>query len=93
GRTARVGKSGHAISLACEDYAMNLMDIEAFTRRSIPTIAISNDLIADLLPPVKMKKSKPPHRQSDTTKPGSGRSRHRAKRHAATRNRTHQQPG
>jgi len=93
GRTARVGKSGHAISFACEDYAMNLMDIEAFTRRSIPTITISNDLIANLLPPVRMKRSTPPHRKSDTTKPGSGRSRHRAKRHAATRNRTHQQPG
>ena len=28
GRTARAGKSGAAISFACEDYAMNLIDIE-----------------------------------------------------------------
>ena len=45
GRTARAGKSGAAISFACEDYAMNLIDIETYTRRSIPTVSISNDLL------------------------------------------------
>jgi ATP-dependent RNA helicase RhlB len=55
GRTARAGKSGAAISFACEDYAMNLIDIESYTRRSIPTISISNELLIKPNPPVKMK--------------------------------------
>jgi ATP-dependent RNA helicase RhlB len=55
GRTARAGKSGTAISFACEQYAMNLIDIETYTRRAIPTVSISNDLLIKPNPPVKMK--------------------------------------
>ena len=55
GRTARAGKSGAAISFACEDHAMNLIDIESYTNRTIPTMQISNDLLIDPQPPVKMK--------------------------------------
>ena len=55
GRTARVGKSGAAISFACENHAMNLIDIEEYTRKTIPTESISNDLLIDPKPPVKMK--------------------------------------
>lgn len=36
GRTARAGKSGKAISLACEKYVYNLEAIEAFTKNKIP---------------------------------------------------------
>ncbi len=93
GRTARVGKSGHAISFACEEFAMNLMDIESFIQHSIPTMPISNDLLADLLPPVKMKKSKPPHRKTSGARKDGGRSRHGAKRHHTAKNRSHQQTG
>jgi ATP-dependent RNA helicase RhlB len=55
GRTARAGKSGAAISFACENHAMNLIDIESYTNRTIPTMPISNDLLVDPAPPVKMK--------------------------------------
>ena len=55
GRTARAGKSGAAISFACEDHAMNLIDIESYINRSIPTASISNDLLIEPAPPVKMK--------------------------------------
>ena len=55
GRTARAGKSGVAISFACEDHAMNLIDIEAYTRKSIPTVSISNELLVKPQPPEKMK--------------------------------------
>ena len=68
GRTARAGKSGMAISFACEDYAMNLIDIEEYTRRTIPTVSISNDLLVKPNPPVKMKKG----RLKPTGKPGGG---------------------
>ena len=58
GRTARAGKSGAAISFACEDLAMNLIDIEAYTKRPIPTMPITNDLLIEPKPPVKMKGSR-----------------------------------
>ena len=90
GRTARAGNSGHAISFACEDYAMNLMDIENFTRRTIPTIAISNDLLPELSPPVRMKKSNLPHKNKSNVKKGGNRSRH-GKRHQGSKNSSRQQ--
>ena len=68
GRTARAGKSGTAISFACEDYAMNLIDIETYTRHSIPTVSITNDLLIKPKPPVKMKEG----RIKPTGKPGGG---------------------
>jgi ATP-dependent RNA helicase RhlB len=48
-------KSGAAISFACENHAMNLIDIESYTNRTIPTMSISNDLLVEPAPPVKMK--------------------------------------
>jgi len=36
GRTARAGASGTAMSLICETYAMNIMDIEQYIEHSIP---------------------------------------------------------
>ena len=36
GRTARAGASGTAMSLICETYAMNIMDIERYIEHSIP---------------------------------------------------------
>lgn len=36
GRTARAGASGTAISLICETYAMNIIDIEKFIDHAIP---------------------------------------------------------
>ena len=58
GRTARVGKSGAAISFACENHAMNLIDIESYIKRSIPTEPISNELLVKPKPPTKMKERK-----------------------------------
>ncbi|MCV2884566.1 ATP-dependent RNA helicase RhlB [Aestuariibacter sp. AA17] len=36
GRTGRAGKSGHAISFACEKYALNLPAIEEYIQHAIP---------------------------------------------------------
>jgi ATP-dependent RNA helicase RhlB len=69
GRTARVGKSGAAISFACENYAMNLIDIEAYIKRTIPTAAITNDLLVKPKPPVKMKEGRI---KPSSSKPGGG---------------------
>jgi ATP-dependent RNA helicase RhlB len=56
GRTARAGKAGHAISFACEDYAMNMMDIESYIGNSIPTASISSDLLIKPAPRKRMMK-------------------------------------
>ena len=34
---------------------MNLIDIETYTRKAIPTVSISNELLVKPNPPVKMK--------------------------------------
>ncbi len=76
GRTARVGNYGHAISFACEDYAMNLLDIESYIRRSIPSMAISNEILVEPLPPVKLKKSK----SHNSGRPNTGKDSRQRKR-------------
>lgn len=45
GRTARAGQSGTAISLICETYAMNIVDIEEFIEHSIPVQREISDLL------------------------------------------------
>lgn len=78
GRTARAGKAGHSISFACEDYAVNLLDIEAYTGQSIPSMAITNDILAKPKPPVKLKTSKPTHNNNRNNK-DNGRQRNRSR--------------
>jgi len=90
GRTARVGNFGHAISFACEDYAVNLLDIELYTRRSIPSMAITSDLLIEPKPPVKMKKSKPKHNSGGPGKKHSGRRRQQSRRNQSSRSRPQQ---
>lgn len=91
GRTARAGNSGAAISFACEDYAMNLMDIEAYIKTSLPTMPISNELVAKPLPPVRMKKSKPPMHSNDGKKKPSNRSSQRRRGNGNNKSRPQQQ--
>jgi len=45
GRTARAGASGTAISLICETYAMNIVDIETYIEHSIPVKRDIHDLL------------------------------------------------
>jgi ATP-dependent RNA helicase RhlB len=88
GRTARVGNKGHAISFACEDYAMNMMDIETYIEKSIPTETISSDLLIDpgprkrLLDPkdrVQNGRGRPPQKGQKNS-PGGDRNRSRRRR-------------
>lgn len=67
GRTARAGNTGEAISFACDEYAFSLMDIEEYISKSIPTAAIS----AELLPSVE----KPRPSSKKTGEKGQQRSR------------------
>ena len=65
GRTARVGKDGDAISFACENYVYSLPEIESFIGHKIPVEAVPDDCIAELKPPVRIKRPPP--------RPGGGR--------------------
>lgn len=52
GRTARAGASGTAISLICETYAMNIIDIEEYIEHAIPVEKeIRNLLFVDPVKP------------------------------------------
>ncbi len=64
GRTARAGNAGHAISFACEDYAMNLMDIESYIEKSIPTATITSELLIEPAPRKRLMKPKHKSHQS-----------------------------
>lgn len=53
GRTGRAGASGHSISLACEEYALNLPAIETYTGHSIPVSKYNSDALLTDLPAAK----------------------------------------
>ena len=74
GRTARIGASGDAISLACEEFVYSLPDIEAFIEQKIPTVPIMDELMVEPKPPKRVERRKPQSR-------GRGRARaHTSKR-------------
>jgi len=83
GRTARIGKDGDAVSFACENFVYSLPEIEAYIGRKIPVEPIPEGYVAELKPPVKIKR--PPRqdgargrpRKSAAGKRGGGRGRER----------------
>ena len=81
GRTARVGASGDAISLSCEQYCFSLMDIESYIGRPIPTIQVTDDLLAELAPPRRRARSNEsrPSRRGGHKGTGGGARRSRAR--------------
>jgi len=71
GRTARAGASGTAISLICETYAMNIVDIEEYIEHSIPVERdISSLLFTDAVKPDLSKLRS--NRKKDPRKKASG---------------------
>ncbi|MEG2991002.1 MAG: ATP-dependent RNA helicase RhlB, partial [Citrobacter sp.] len=60
GRTGRAGASGHSISLACEEYALNLPAIETYIGHSIPVSKYNPDaLMTDLPKPLRLTRTRP----------------------------------
>ena len=72
GRTARAGKSGHAITLACETYVEFLAPIEEFIKMKIPSIIAEEELY---IPDATAGKSFRRNRRSSSERGGSGGSR------------------
>jgi ATP-dependent RNA helicase RhlB len=60
GRTARVGKDGDAVSFACENFVYSLPEIEAYIGRKIPVEPVPDGYVAELKPPVKIKRAPRP---------------------------------
>ena len=57
GRTGRAGASGHAISFACERYAINLPAIEEYIGHAIPVSQYDPSLLlTDLPPPLRINR-------------------------------------
>lgn len=59
GRTARAGASGEAHSFACEDTAFYLPEIETYTGKTLPVIAISPDLLPAIQRPQRGHQTRP----------------------------------
>lgn len=53
GRTARAGKSGDAVSFACERYVFALPDIEDYIGHKLPVGKITPELLPALAPPAR----------------------------------------
>ena len=56
GRTARAGAEGDAVSLACEEFVFSLPEIEEYIGHKVPSANVTNELLAELKPPIRMKK-------------------------------------
>src|SRR5690606_6337005 len=73
GRTGRAGASGHSISFACEEYAINLPAIEEYIEHAIPVSEYDHDaLIKDLPAPVRTPSARSQQRRTNTSGARSG---------------------
>ncbi|MEZ8137540.1 ATP-dependent RNA helicase RhlB [Vibrio splendidus] len=73
GRTGRAGESGHSISFACEDYAINLPPIEEYIEHAIPMSDYdASALLEDLPAPMRLRTRNPQQRRSNNNGPRNG---------------------
>ena len=74
GRTGRAGQSGHAISFACEKYALNLPAIEEYIGHAIPVSDYDHDALLDDIEPPKFQHRRRFNDRKRTSGSRSGRS-------------------
>ena len=82
GRTGRAGESGHSLSFACEDYAVNLPAIEEYIEHTIPVSDYDpSALIPDLPAPLRLRTHRQQQRRTNTggSRSGQRRSNHRSR--------------
>jgi ATP-dependent RNA helicase RhlB len=85
GRTARAGEYGDAISFGCEDYAVNLPDIEEYIGRRIPVEPVDPDFIVPLERPARRRRpaaDTDPRRRKGSRRPRGSERPPRASRKA-----------
>ncbi len=71
GRTARAGTEGVAVSFACENYSFSLPEIQEYIGQSIPLEMITDELLVDPKPRVRVERDRP-DKPGQGRKPGSG---------------------
>lgn len=74
GRTARAGTEGIAVSFACENYSFSLPEIQEYIGQSIPLEMITDELLVDPKPRVRVERDRP-DKPGQGRKPGKGGSR------------------
>jgi len=84
GRTARAGKTGKAISLACENYVFHLEPLEEMLGYKLPVVWHDDDwLVKDQAGPVKSsRRSRPKPTSRKPSRPRSGQSAGRGTRNS-----------
>lgn len=82
GRTARAGASGEAHSFACEDTAFYLPEIEQYTGKVLPVVAISPELLPQIQRPQRgqQQRSASPHHERHEREPRKKSSHERVTR-------------
>ncbi len=80
GRTARAGKSGDAISFACETFAFTLPDIEKYIGHRIPTGSFSAGELDDIKQPPPAPRRRPGGRHQKGSGSRSGNNSQRSRR-------------
>ena len=86
GRTGRAGASGHAISMACEDYAHYLPEIEEYIGHSIPSEAVSSELLVEPKPKAKVERygGQGQHKGNRRPRQGGGQGRNQQRRRSSS---------
>ena len=64
GRTARAGASGIAISLACEEYAFSLPDIEQYIKHKLPVAQSTDEQLETPQPRIKAERNPTPRHKN-----------------------------
>ncbi len=77
GRTARAGKSGDAISFACETHSFSLPDIEAFIGHQLPIKPVTSDMLAEVDPKSRVYPERRPRDDRRGGRGGPSKPRHR----------------
>lgn len=76
GRTGRAGATGHAISLACEQYVFNLPAIESYIEHALPVSKYDHEaLLTDLPRPKPRPRRHKPHNGGQNRSRSAGNSR------------------
>ncbi|EAR55905.1 ATP-dependent RNA helicase [Photobacterium sp. SKA34] len=80
GRTGRAGLSGHSISFACEEYAINLTAIEAYIEHGIPQSKYDSEaLLEDLPAPIRLQRNPRQGGRRNTQRQGQGQGQQRSR--------------
>jgi ATP-dependent RNA helicase RhlB len=78
GRTARAGASGIAISLACEEYAFSLPDIEQYIKHKLPVAQSTDEQLETPQPRIKAERNPAPRHKNKTRGDNSHNNRPRS---------------